>query len=308
MSRLALLEGDASGGYGLVLADTEVFRDLEALLGALRKQPGTFRWIALAPDLRDREGAALQLQEVDPRAGVLLLPTGSDSDPHELAAALAATDDDRSRRTELLASVAALTAEIAHDVGTPLTSILGYGELLAKSLEDDKNRKRAMTIVEQVHRVTELIDTLVRLSRSASSAPARLELPRVVDKAVDFYREKFKRRGIEIDRRYEPCPAVDGDPDGLQLAIMNLLLETFDGMTEGGTLGVAIGEHDAGVAVRIRSAGSRPRPSTNATARRVTRTIVEEHGGRLELVPAPDGGEEFVIALPAATPRSVGAR
>ena len=40
-----------------------------------------------------------------------------------------------------------------------MTTILGYAELLAKSALDAKNRKRASTIVEQVHRVSDLIET-----------------------------------------------------------------------------------------------------------------------------------------------------
>ncbi len=62
--------------------------------------------------------------------------------------------------------LADLAARIAHDVGTPMTAILGYAELIEKSIGDDKNRKRARNIIDQAHRVNQLLQELLRTSQA----------------------------------------------------------------------------------------------------------------------------------------------
>ena len=96
-------------------------------------------------------------------------------------------EQQRALAAEKIAAIAALTAGIAHDIGTPMTTILGYAELLAKSANDEKNRKRAVTIVEQVNRVTDLIEMLRNLAQTEDPAARSVAL----DEALDAYREKF---------------------------------------------------------------------------------------------------------------------
>jgi PAS domain S-box-containing protein len=91
----------------------------------------------------------------------------------------------RAFAADKITSIAALTAGIAHDIGTPLTTILGYAELLVKSASDEKNRKRAITIIEQVNRVTDLLEMLRNLAQMEDHSAASVAL----DQALDAYRE-----------------------------------------------------------------------------------------------------------------------
>jgi len=223
----------------------------------------------------------------------------------------------RAVEAERLASITVLTAGITHDIGTPLTAILGYAELIAKSVTDEKNRKRARIIVEQVHRVSDLIETLMNLSRGERSDPLALELTGTLDKALDFYREKFKRRGVEIERDYAAVPQILGDPNKLHHVFLSLFLFRLEAMSQGGVLRLSLLVADTGeVEIRIFDNGTRLEPDLEARIFEtgslsdqvagdaalgllVAKTIVEEHGGALSLTSDPERGTEFCLRFPA---------
>ena len=161
MSGLVVLQGSSNLNSSFPLQATEILRDPEDLVERVRSGSGGIAWVAIAPDCDDPAELARRIRAANPAIGVILLGADRDS----------AADGPFAPGAEKLASIVALTTDIAHDVGTPLTAILGYAELIAKSVGDEKNRKRATTIVAQVHRVRELIENLMNVSR-AEERPA----------------------------------------------------------------------------------------------------------------------------------------
>jgi PAS domain S-box-containing protein len=254
---------------------------------------------------------------VDDEAGEsAVLATGVDITDRKHTEPIPRETQRRTLEMEELASITALTAVLAHDMATPMTAILGYAELLAKSVDDEKNRKRATTIVEQVHRVSDLIETLVSLSRTEERPPIPLELSGILDRALDCSREKLEQCGIEVQREYAPAPRVLGDPDRLHQLLRILLLDTVDAMSQGGTIRVSLAVTAAAeVEVRLSWAGtgtgsglrtqitepdSSARQPSGGTGLglRVARTIVEEHGGRITFISEPERGTELRLTFP----------
>jgi signal transduction histidine kinase len=140
------------------------------------------------------------------------------------------------------ASPSELVAAIAHEIGTPMTTILGYAELLAKSAGDEKSRERASTIVEQVHRVSRLTEKLLSESRapSAPSGPVRLE--GLLESALAEAGEVLTRRRVRLERRFDPVPAVLADPRRLQHVVVQLLLEAVGATPRAGVLWMSLAE------------------------------------------------------------------
>jgi len=222
----------------------------------------------------------------------------------------------RARRAVELAEVATLTAGIAHDVGTPMNTILGYAQMLERSLTDPADRERASIIAEQVRRVAKLIRTLLDLARRGDRASAPVDLARVLDDGLAFFREKLRRRGIEVERDYAPVPAVLGDADRLQQVFLNLFVNAADAMPDGGLLRVSLASPEPGVVeVRVRDTGegiseevlsrvfdpfftTKPRGQGTGLGLVVSRGIVLDHGGTIEARSRPGEGAEFLIRLP----------
>jgi signal transduction histidine kinase len=145
-----------------------------------------------------------------------------------------------------------LLAAVAHELGTPLTAILGYAELLQKSAGDEKNRKRAATIVAQVHRLGELTEKLLGLRPPSAGSTSPVRLDGLVDEALQLCRGTLERRGIGLERQFEPAPPVLASPERLRQALVYLLLAAGDGAQRGEALQVALAETERGeVGLRV---------------------------------------------------------
>jgi len=156
MNRLIVLRGrDAPGPLP---DDAEVLDAPEGVIARLGDGASRTRWVALAPDVEDPGDVARRIRAADPDVAIVWL--GRDPAAWAELPGWRPTPPPGGD-----ASLEALTADIAHRVGTPMTAILGYAELLQKSARDEKNRGRAARIVEQVHRVSDLIGELLEASR-----------------------------------------------------------------------------------------------------------------------------------------------
>jgi len=148
--------------------------------------------------------------------------------------------EERARAAEQQAALSLITTGIAHDIGTPMTVILGYADMLKDSLADPKDRRRAEIISEQVRRVTSLIETLLNIARPRKMIRSPIHVEQVLDHALDFFREKLRSRGIEVDRCYADVPEIEGDKDRLEQMFLNLIVNAADAMESGGTLSVEV--------------------------------------------------------------------
>lgn len=225
--------------------------------------------------------------------------------------------EERARQAEQLAALSTITAGIAHDVGTPMTTILGYAELLERSAPDDKSRDRARHIVDQVRRVTDLLQTLLNIARPRHSAHEAIFVADVLDHSVDFFREKLKGRGIVVERDYATHPTVVADRDRLEQVFLNLIVNAADAMPSGGTLSVRIGRpsperveiaiEDTGVGIEPRHLDrifdafytTKERGKGTGLGLLVSQRIVNEHGGTLQVQSELGKGTRFTIALPS---------
>jgi len=204
-------------------------------------------------------------------------------------------------------------------VGTPMNVILGYAEMLERSLENPRNKSRAGIIVEQVKRVSALIQTLLNLARPKDAKPVPVDLAVTLDRSIAFFQEKLRNHGIEVERRFAAVPAVQGDPDRLQQVFLNLFVNAADAMRDGGILRVELeAAPDGWVAVRVRDTGvgippeaidrifeafytTKDRGKGTGLGLLVARGIVLDHGGAIEVSSEVGKGTEFLVRLPTGS-------
>jgi PAS domain S-box-containing protein len=218
------------------------------------------------------------------------------------------------------ASLGALIAGLAHDIGTPLNVILGYIGMLGRSLSTDKDRDRLRIVREQVERVTGLVQTLMNYSRPSDAKPTEIRIESVLERALELIPELARRRGVSIERRFGDTPTLRAQGDRLERAFLNLMVNACDAMGEsGGTLRVSTATSgEGGVRVRIADEGrgipeamrqrifdpfytTKERGSGSGLGLFVTRGIVLEQGGTIGIESPADGGTTFVLTFPPAT-------
>lgn len=146
------------------------------------------------------------------------------------------------RRTEKLATIGQVAAEIAHEVGTPLNVVTGRAKAMSKRADDpDAVQKNAGIIAEQAQRITRIIQRLLDFARrgvgEAEKAP--LDLHQLAVDTIEFLEHQLE--GARVKARVLPDEAagrVAGDRDQIQQVLLNLFMNAIQAMPEGGTLEV----------------------------------------------------------------------
>lgn len=226
------------------------------------------------------------------------------------------TTEVRAREAEQLASIGTIMAGIAHDVGTPMNVIMGYADMLERSLSDPKERERATLIKEQIGRIVRLVDTLLNMARPSKGVRVPVQLGGLLDASLSFFQEKLRKHGIFVEKKFELTPEIRGSADRLQQLFLNLFVNAVDAMPDGGTLQVQIrplGEEE--VEVRIRDDGTgipagdlqrifepffttKQRGEGTGLGLVVSKGIVVDHGGTITVRSELGAGTEFRICFP----------
>jgi PAS domain S-box-containing protein len=228
--------------------------------------------------------------------------------------------EERAKSAEQLASLAVITAGIAHDVGTPMNVILGYADMLRDSLEDPKDRRRAEVISEQVRRVTDLLQTLLNIARPHKLVRASVRIEQILEHALEFFREKLRNRRIEVVRNIADVPPIIGDRDRLEQMFLNLLVNAADAMPGGGILSVTasapdeetveVSLADTGHGIEADALGrifepfysSKDRGKGTGLGLVVCRSIVHDHHGTIDVESEVDKGTCFRLRFPVRPP------
>jgi hypothetical protein len=141
-------------------------------------------------------------------------------------------------RSEKLASVGRLAAGLAHEVGNPLSAILGYVELLQTGDIPVAERADVLARVEkEVERVDRIIRDLLAYSRPGKGETTIITPARLFEESLALLRpqKKFKQVTVAVEVSGQ-LPVVSADFDQLRQILVNLLFNALDAVAEGGHL------------------------------------------------------------------------
>lgn len=228
----------------------------------------------------------------------------------------------RETRERLWASMA---RELAHQMGTPLSSLSGWIEVLRLPAAE----RDAMASTEKIADVVGAdVDRLERVSRRFEmiGKPPRLEPVAVeimIDELVSYFRPRLPRlgHGIELKVRVgDYLPKIEANRVLLIWALENVVKNAIDALagrggritmfahTGNGTVDIHIADDgpgiDASVRDRIFEAGVSTKTAGWGVGLSLTQRIVEDlHGGRISARNRKSGGTVFDIRLPQAGTR-----
>lgn len=267
------------------------------------------------------------------RGSVLPGPTG------EVDGAVLAIEDVTERvaleremqQAEKLVVVGQLAAGIAHQIGTPLNVISGSAEYLMMEWGTDRPRPHELEIiVAQTDRITTLIQQLLNFARPARMTMQPVKLNDLLREVVGLTEHQIAKERIMVRTELQPdLPAIQGDPNQLEQAFLNIVINAWHAMPAGGTL--SLRTRSTSAAHRPRRAGPRipmgvevtiadtgigipaehlprifdPFFSTKGVGKgtglglAITRRILEDHRGTIGVSSEVERGTTFTIWLPA---------
>lgn len=214
-----------------------------------------------------------------------------------------------------------VVAALAHDIKQPLTSILGYVEILL-SRGGDFTRQAAERIRYNSELIFDLVLGFLDVAKLEAAGPeerAPVELKRILNPITDDFRALCGRKAIDFSASLPDLPPVMGNRSQLDRLFRNLLSNAVKFTSEGGRVtvrgrlkgeNIEISVEDTGEGIskqdlpllfgRFKRFGKQGSDGTEGTGIGlfIAKAIVESHGGGVSVQSEPGHGALFTVTLP----------
>jgi signal transduction histidine kinase len=217
-----------------------------------------------------------------------------------------------------------LTASLAHEVNQPIAAAVTDANtclrwLTREAPDLEEAREAASRTIKDVTRAAEIINRVRQLFKKGSPERELVDVNEIIREMVVLLRGETTRYSITVRTDLVAnLPHVIGDRLQLQQVLMNLIVNSFDAMrdikgmrlliirsqqTDNGQLMVSVSDTGVGLppqqAEQIFNAFFTTKPQGTGMGLRISRSIVESHGGRLWAVTNSSRGATFHLTLPA---------
>ena len=133
-------------------------------------------------------------------------------------------------RAEKLASVGRLAAGIAHEIGNPLGSILGYVDVAERRSGEDE---WITGVREEAKRIDRIVRGLLDYARPKAAAVSEVALNELISQTISLVESQGRLKGIDVKAQLaEDVPRVRADRYQLEQVLVNLLLNATDSIAE----------------------------------------------------------------------------
>ncbi len=227
-------------------------------------------------------------------------------------------------QSEKMASIGKMAAVVAHEINNPLSGILTYSKLIRRWLaqQPPTTRRdemlRSLELIEsESRRCGEIVKNLLTFARTTPMNLEWADINKVVDQVVRLVAHQLELNAIQLHRDLAEPPAIHCDPAQIEQLLLALVINAVEAMPRGGNLwlrssvspardSIQLEVRDDGVGISqeflphvfepFRS--TKEGGSSAGLGLAVSRSIVERHHGRIDVVSQVGRGTTFTVVLP----------
>ena len=226
------------------------------------------------------------------------------------------------RRSEHLASLGLMLAQVAHEVRNPLAGIRSTAQLWQRLPDMSHRPESIQAMIGAVDRLDHLLTGLLNFSKSEMSDRALIDLNQMFDETASLIRAQAVEQGVQIELQLAPnVPQIWGSSSGIRQVLLNSCNNSLQSMPHGGRLlcrtevlpdrkAIQIEVEDSGTGIdpSLRSRLFEPffttRDQGTGLGLALCREILLKHGGTIELHDSKPHGTICRMIIPISLPQS----
>jgi two-component system NtrC family sensor kinase len=224
-------------------------------------------------------------------------------------------------QSEKLSGIGEFVAGVAHELNNPLTSVMGFAELLQQSDVPEQHRRYLDVMFKSAKRCQRIVQSLLSFARRHAPERKVVCLNEIVESAIDILAYQMRTSNVEVKIELDPgLPATEVDPHQMQQVFLNIInnaRQALEGGEKPGRLHISSESSAGRVRVIFQDNGPGIPPENLKkifnpffTTKEVGKGtglglsicygIVTEHGGTITPSSKPGEGARFVIEFPVA--------
>ena len=226
--------------------------------------------------------------------------------------------------TDRLASIGELASGIAHELNNPLTSVIGFSQLLLEKDVPDDVKEDIKTIYSEAQRTAEVVKNLLTFARKHAPVKQLVNIHSIIEKVLELRTYEQRISNIQVNTQFAPdLPEIMADYFQLQQVFLNIIINAEHFMIEAhnrGTLTITterVGDiirasfADDGLGISEENLKHLFDPffTTKEVGKgtglglSICHGMITEHGGRIYAESELGKGATFVVELPITIDR-----
>jgi PAS domain S-box-containing protein len=223
-------------------------------------------------------------------------------------------------QSEKLAALGQLVSGVAHELNNPLTSVIGYTQLLlARNQLDPRAAEQLEIVGNEADRARRIVRNLLSFSRQHKPSRAEVDLNELLERTLELRAYEMKVNNISVCREPGDIPCVLADEHQLQQVFLNIIINAEQAMQSDARAGeltvrtemgasnrvkIVIADNGPGIPLQIIEKLFDPFFTTKPVGKgtglglSISYGIVKEHDGAIRVESEPGRGARFIIELP----------